>query len=222
MSKSKELPSTTAKRNPNAKPRMIQVIRAKSPWPVLARWLHLYLSLLSFVLVLFFALTGLTLNHSDWFEGAVVQQAYKGILPAKWVNPADTSLVNKLAIAEFLRQQHHLRGYVSEFRIEEDACSILFRGPGYSADVYIKRQDGSYTLDETRLGPVALLNDLHKGRDTGKGWAWVIDLSAVFMSLVSLTGLWLLLFLKKRRISGLIWLVAGLGLVIMAYFLLIK
>jgi hypothetical protein len=34
-----------------------------------ARTLHLYLSMLSFLAVLFFALTGLTLNHPEWFGG---------------------------------------------------------------------------------------------------------------------------------------------------------
>ena len=39
------------------------------------------------------------------------------------------------------------------------------------------------------MGFVALLNDLHKGRDSGRAWSFVIDLSAVLMALVSLSGL---------------------------------
>ena len=33
----------------------------------LSRTLHLYLSLLAFLTLLFFAVTGLTLNHPGWF-----------------------------------------------------------------------------------------------------------------------------------------------------------
>jgi hypothetical protein len=62
------------------------------------------------------------------------------------------------------------------------------------------------------------MNDLHKGRDTNQGWKWVIDFSAIFMSLISLTGIILLLFLKKKRVNGIIWLVAGLALVVLLYF----
>jgi hypothetical protein len=46
----------------------------------------------------------------------------------------------------------------------------------------------------------------------------VIDFSAIFMSLISLTGIILLLFLKKKRLNGIIWLVAGVAVVVLLYF----
>ena len=176
----------------------------------MARWLHLYLSVVSFGLVLFFAVTGLTLNHANWFEDAARTNEYSGKVQAVWVNKSDTSHIDKFAVVEYLRATHDVKGMVSEFRIDERECSVSFRGPGYAADAYIVRSDGTYQLSETRLGIVAVMNDLHKGRDTGRGWAWVIDVTAVFMTLVSVTGLVLLLFLKKRRVSGLLWVVVGL------------
>jgi hypothetical protein len=69
------------------------------------------------------------------------------------------------------------------------------------------------------MGIVAVMNDLHKGRDTGQGWSWIIDFSAIFMSLVSLTGLTLLLFIKKRRGNGLIVALIGVIAVGMMYWL---
>jgi uncharacterized protein len=62
---------------------------------------------------------------------------------------------------------------------------------------------------------MGFMNDLHKGRDTTKNWLWIIDASAIFMILISITGLILLLFLKKRRNTGL--LVLGAGFLIMIY-----
>jgi hypothetical protein len=50
---------------------------------------------------------------------------------------------------------------------------------------------------------------LHKGRDSGKTWAWLIDASAVLMVLVSMTGLIMLFFLKKKRVSGILIMVLG-------------
>jgi hypothetical protein len=35
-------------------------------------------------------------------------------------------------------------------------------------------------------------------------WSLVIDVSAVLLTLLSITGIWLLLYLKKRRRSGLV------------------
>ena len=93
----------------------------------------------------------------------------------------------------------------------------MFKGPGYSADVFIDRNSGAYTLTEIKTGAVAILNDLHKGRDSGTAWSWVIDISAVLMIFVSVTGLALLFYLKKRRRSGLIVTLAGFLLLVLVW-----
>ena len=174
-----------------------------------SRWLHLYLSMLSFGVVLFFAVTGLTLNHADWFDGQAVETKRPGILPAAWVSTPDTARLKRLEVVELLRSKYGVKGAVSEFLIEDDQCSVSFKGPGYSADASINRHDGTFQLKEQRLGLVAVLNDLHKGRDSGKGWSWVIDVSAGFLTIVSLSGLVMLFFMKNKRVRGILVAVAG-------------
>jgi uncharacterized protein len=175
-----------------------------------SRWLHIYLSMFSFVIVLFFSVTGITLNHLEWFDESVEKEnKINGAIPADWVNAADTVKIKKLEIVEFLRKQYTIKGYVSDFLIQEDQCLVSFRGPGYSADAFINRQDGAMQLTELKLGAIAIMNDLHKGRDSGNTWKWVIDASAVFLILVSLSGLVMLFFLKKKRVNGV--LIALLG-----------
>ena len=63
---------------------------------------------------------------------------------------------------------------------------------------------GRYDLTQTIHGFVAVINDLHKGRDTGRAWSVLIDVSAVVLIVISLTGLVLLFYLKRRRIPGLV------------------
>jgi hypothetical protein len=174
-----------------------------------SRWLHNYLSMFCFLVVLFFAVTGITLNHAEWFDGKQEEKKITGSIPAAWVNSPDTNQVKKLEIVELLRKNYHIQGYVSDFLIEEDQCSLSFKGPGYSADAFIKRQNGTFQLTELRLGLIAILNDLHKGRDSGKGWSWLIDVSAAFLTLVSLSGLVMLFFLKKKRLTGLLLAIIG-------------
>ena len=41
----------------------------------LMRWLHIYLSMLGLAAVLFFSVTGITLNHPDWVFGQVERSA---------------------------------------------------------------------------------------------------------------------------------------------------
>lgn len=177
-----------------------------------ARWLHIYLSMVSFAVVLFFAVTGLTLNHTDWFGDQTRTAEYAGKLNPAWVSQTDTAKIAKLSVVEFLRTAHRINGAVSDFRIDDRQCSVSFRGPGYAADAFVDRLTGTYQLTETRMGLVAVMNDLHKGRDTGRSWSAVIDIAAIFMTLVSVTGLVLMLFLKKKRFNGLV--LAGLGAVV--------
>lgn len=190
--------------------------RAFAEW---SRWLHIYLSMFSFVIVLFFSVTGLTLNHLDWFPEKEVLQEADGRINVAWVNAVDTAQVKKLEIVEFLRASYHVKGQLNDFRIDETECSISFQGPGYTADVFVDRAKGTFHLSERSLGVVAWANDLHKGRDAGQGWKWVIDFSAIFMTVISLSGLILLLFIKKKRASGLLWLVLGIGAIALFYFI---
>ncbi len=128
-----------------------------------------------------------------------------GSLNAQWVR----GNVDKLQVVEYLRRKDGLHGALDDFRVEDAQCSVSFKGPGYEADAVIDRAAGTYDITVTYAGLVAILNDLHKGRDTGKTWAKIIDISALLMAAVSLTGLILLFYLHKRRLPGLLMLAAG-------------
>ena len=179
----------------------------------LSRWLHIYLSMASFGILFFFAVTGLTLNHTEWFAGQQKTIQTKGSVDLKWIRTA----VAKLEIVEHLRNTHGIKGALSDFRIDGQQCAVSFKGPGYTADTFIDRDTGAYEITETRMGLVAIINDLHKGRDSGKVWSLMIDISAVLMCLVSLSGIILMLFLQKRRFSGLLVAAAGVALCYLVY-----
>lgn len=186
----------------------------------LARWLHIYLSMASFAILFFFAVTGLTLNHTDWFNGQERVIQLKGKVETTWVKAEDAA-VDKLSVVEHLRQAHSIKGALGDFRLDETQAAVSFKGPGYAADAFINRETGEYELTETRHGFVAMLNDLHKGRDTGRVWSWVIDFSAALMCLVSLTGMVLIWFVKRHRFNGLLLAAAGALLSYAIYRLLI-
>lgn len=178
----------------------------------LARWLHLYVSMLSLLVVLFFAATGITLNHPEWVFGNVqTTHTYQGTLPQGWQQRGE---VNWLRVAESLRAAHGLRGQVSDTLADDQEVSISFRAPGYAADAFIRRTDGSYTLKVTAQGPVAVLNDLHRGRDAGWSWSWLIDLSGGFLLLVAFTGFTLSLYFRKTRRAALTVALAGFGVLL--------
>ncbi len=159
----------------------------------------------SFAILFFFAATGFTLNHQDWFTTQQKTVQSRGSLDPRWLQ----GNVDKLQVVEYLRGKRGLHGAVDDFRVEDAQCSISFKGPGYEADVVIDRVKGTFDITETRAGLVAIVNDLHKGRDTGTIWSKVIDISALLMTAVSLTGLILIFYLHKRRLPGLLLLACG-------------
>ena len=131
-----------------------------------------------------------------------------GHVDAAMVASAAGTTIDQAKIAAQLRTAHGITGAVSDFRVDDDQVTVTFKGPGYAADAVIDRKTARYDLTETRMGLVAILNDLHKGRDSGSVWATVIDVSAVLMMLLSITGLVLIFFLHKRLMLGL-WILAG-------------
>lgn len=176
------------------------------------RWLHIYTSMVSLLVVLFFSLTGVTLNHPDWvFGSAEARREASGTLPADWKKGGE---IDWLAVAEDLRAKHGLHGRAGDEHADDQEASIRFAAPGYSVDVFIDPRTGKYTLTEDAQGSLAVLNDLHRGRDSGGAWAWLIDLSGGFLALISLTGLGLLLYLKKVRVAALVTMGAGAVLVV--------
>ncbi len=176
--------------------------RLRRKTAIVSRWLHIYLSMVSFAVVLFFALTGITLNHPEALSGEPKVNNIDGTLSAKEMGPKDHP--DTLAIVEHIRKTDGVHGAVNDLRVDPDQIGFSFRGPGYSADTTVDRATGKYQIVQTRSGFVAVVNDLHKGRDTGKTWSMVIDASAALLALVSLTGLVLIFFVYKRRTSGLV------------------
>ncbi len=182
-----------------------------------ARWLHIYLSMFSFAVLLFFAVTGLTLNHADSFPGAQRITHSQGALDPQRLKAGVAESDARNGILDQLRRANGMRSSLSEFRMDDSQCELSFKGPGYVADVQVDRNTGKYNLTETRMGLVAVVNDLHKARDSGRAWSAIVDVSAILMTLVSATGLVLIFFLRKRLASGLAAIVIGAVLCYVVY-----
>lgn len=176
--------------------------------PSIVRWLHLYVSLIGFATIFFFAVTGITLNHAEIFESAppkereIEEDLPRTLMP-------ETGTPDRVALATHFRAKHHLSGELGDFDADAESCSLVFKGPAYTADITIDRATAHATVRETRLGLAAHLDDLHKGRDTGRIWSIVIDVSAALMAVSSLTGLWLLFYVRRRRVAGLLTTLVG-------------
>jgi len=144
-----------------------------------------------------------------------------GTMDPAWLKPPNGA-VPKAEIVDYLRRTHHLRGALADFRLDEQQCAVSFKGPGYSADAFIDRATGRYDVTESSLGVVAILNDLHKGRDTGASWQLVIDVAAGLLVFIAFSGLVLLYFVHKHRLPGVLALGVGTAIVYAIYRLLVS
>lgn len=180
-------------------------------------------------------MTGITLNHAAWFGMETENpQDFTGTMDSKWLeagsetSPQDSTdsepsprIADRFSVAEHLRQKHRLSGAVAEFLIDETECFVAFKGPGFSAVAFIQRESGECTVTVLRHGVVAVIDDLHKGRDSGAAWSALIDISAVLMTVSSLTGIFLLLYLRRIRFSGLVTAVVGTVLMVAVFVWLV-
>ena len=171
------------------------------------RWLHTYLSMISLALVLFFGATGITLNHPSWTFGMNgSQETLTGTLPPGFET---NGTVDFLAISQFMTETHGVRGDATDDSADATQGSMSFKGPGYAADLFFDVATGTYDLSVDQQGVLAVMNDLHKGRNTDGPWNWTIDVAGGLLVAVAVTGLGLQFFLKRRRMRA--YVVAGAG-----------
>lgn len=181
------------------------------------RMLHIYLSCLAFSLLLFFCVSGLFLNHLDWFEPV----AKSGTLEFSLPSAADGGHYDSvLWLTEQVGKATGL-GNPREVNIdlEMGECTLDYPLPAGYAFVTVFPETGVMEVVYQKGTMIAILNDLHKGRHSGGVWSWVIDVSAVLIGIVSLTGLFLLFQLVKRRTSGLILVLLGTLLPVVIFYL---
>lgn len=183
----------------------------------ISRTLHIYLTMLVALLLLFFGSTGFMLNHAEWFGlETIVNTTKEGTLPKTMLAPLD-----KLAVVEWLRAEMGVTGAMDSFDADADLIRVVFKRPGLRAEANIKVADGRVELAVEQRGTAALLTDLHKGASAGTGWKWVIDGTAVLLVLGSLTGLILWISLPKRRALGIVALIVGVAASLSTYFFLV-
>lgn len=168
-------------------------MRLNKSFLAFSRLIHVYVSMALLSLMIFFSITGITLNHPQWFaelEAEVVAADFSipdELLPLQ----AQGKLIN------YLQEAGHIKGSKLSVEREDEELFISDKGPGRYLSLTIDLASGEAFIEATDYGYWALFNDLHKGRNSGDFWRFIIDLSAVLMILFSLTGF--VLALAQRR-----------------------
>lgn len=186
-----------------------------------SRWLHIYIAMTFLTLLLFFCITGITLNHAAWFESKSDKHTYQFNLPTDLLLK-----LNKNETPDVKTAQLYIEGRTNlekprtiDLDIEAREISFDYPLPAGYAFVIVNLASGEVEIERNKGSLLTLLNDLHKGRHSGMAWSWVIDISAIAIAVFSATGLVILFQHNKKRNSGLVLAVMGLILPIIVYFI---
>ncbi|MCW8331734.1 PepSY-associated TM helix domain-containing protein [Photobacterium sp. SDRW27] len=185
-----------------------------------ARRLHIYISMALLLVVLFFSVTGITLNRPEFFvtsEPTVDEVAIQ--LPNALIASGSREFVpDEEQLVAFLTEQAEISGKPSDVEIFtevengellEGEISLNYKGPGFNASVFIDLTTQEAVVEKSHYGVIAVLNDLHKGRNSGEVWKWFIDITALLMVFFVLTGVCLLFPKKKTFSTSLKWTAVG-------------
>lgn len=169
----------------------------------LARVIHVYVSMALLTLLLFFSVTGITLNHPEWFndhQAKVIEKEHKiesisGQLSSE--NQITKTQQQKLATNIEKAFSISLQNITPELMSGELFYSI--KQAGMSTSIAVDLETGEAFFEQTHYGWWAVLNDLHKGRNTSNFWSWIIDLSSILFIIFAITGFILAMPQKRFR-----------------------
>jgi uncharacterized protein len=188
----------------------------------LCRMLHAYLSAFAFLALMFFAITGITLNHPEWFPtsgGEVPPSTVR--LPPETVRAALAAKDPPRALAQAVAENAKVSGaYHSGDLIDQDAL-LRWEGVRGSSEAEVNLATGEAKITGQRAPTFTLLGDLHKAKNSGAPWKWVIDLSGAIIAALSIIGYVLFFSLRFRLRTSLILTALSLAALVGAYLLLV-
>lgn len=163
------------------------------------RMLHGYLSAAAFLLLMFFAASGLLLNHPTWF-GAERQDAEPVILELELgeLETAQTSETPEQAIETLIRGLTPIHGQLKDASITDSDAMLRFAGVKGGTDVFIDFELAEAEIEVSKANLTSIIHDLHRGKDAGKVWKLMIDITAILILVMSIIGLILFFSLRFR------------------------
>ncbi|MDE0770080.1 MAG: PepSY-associated TM helix domain-containing protein [Opitutaceae bacterium] len=181
-----------------------------------SRLLHAYLSAFAFLILMFFAASGLLLNHPEWLAGSDVDddQTKEIFLTGEGLVAAAEANDEGANLARFVQDRLELVGAFQSAEVfPGEEAFLRFSGVKGRSDVTIDLVTGAVEYEVVKAGLVQIIHGLHRGKDSGAAWKSLIDVSAVLILFLSLFG-FLLMFFIKFRLANSVLLLGGSSLAI--------
>lgn len=189
-----------------------------------SRALHVYFSSALCLLLIFFSVTGVTLNHQWTLQNKdgqnIEHYSLKDELLDKWIIGTGSEWVADITSLQAYLSANHGLPHAKSVDVDHEFYEISFeyRVPAGYASAILNVETGQLSIESESGSALAILNDLHKGRHSGKLWFWLIDISAIAVVIFSSTGLIILYQGHKYRSVGSLSIALGLLVPGLIYF----
>ena len=162
---------------------------------------HGYLSAFAFAALLFFAVTGVLLNHPNWFAAEEPRTApVKLTLTSAQLEELRSTQVPAPMLARMVAEQTALYGEYEDGETAGDQIFVRLRGARGSSSVRASLRDGTVTVVSERTTTIGLLNALHRGEHTGTAWRTSIDVAAGILIALALVGYAIFFSMINKRL----------------------
>jgi hypothetical protein len=160
---------------------------------------HGYLSAFAFAALLFFAVTGIVLNHPNWLAATEPRGApVKLTLTSSQLQELRSAQAPAEMLTDMIAARTTLYGVFKGSDTEMDQIFVRLRGARGSSDIRANLRDGTVVVMSERATTTGLLNALHRGEQAGTAWRAFIDIAAGILIAVSLVGYTIFVSMSAR------------------------
>lgn len=182
---------------------------------------HGYLSAFAFMALIFLSVTGLLLNHPEWFAGDRTTETRSITLAPDILRGATTNDDPARALAEAVSREVPVRGAFADGSIEGGAATLRLEGVKGTTDITIDMASGQAEVTTEAADTVSIFHELHRGTLSGPVWRAMLDFVAIAVTALSLVGFALFFILRQRLRTSLLLMSFGLGIPTAIYLTLV-
>lgn len=188
-----------------------------------SRLIHGWLSAFAFLILCFFSITGILLNHPEWATESVPAPIEKKFrLEEDEMQRLFDAKEPELLLPEMAEKRVALKGEFTGGNQVRNDLFVRMQGVRGLTDIRANLTTGDVTVIVEPAPTLSIVNELHRGERAGATWRWFIDAFAVLLVVLSIVGYLIFLSLRFRLRTALLLTAASAlgvwGLFVLAVF----
>jgi uncharacterized protein len=169
------------------------------------RLVHGWLSAFAFLILCFFSITGILLNHPEWAsESAPEPIEKKFVLEAAELQQLLDAKEPEHLLPEIVATRIALKGEFTGGDQVRNEIFVRMQGVRGLSDLRANLVTGEVTAIVEPAPTLSIVNELHRGERAGAKWRWFIDAIAVLLVVLSIIGYLIFLSLRFRLRTALL------------------